>query len=109
MGLPTRTGEREDELPTAYPAARHEPRGWGVGGGGGNRAGGIPEELHTRIFELFCAPQVVGASAKLGVDISYRIITGHNGGDMWVVSEPRRLHCRVRLPLATSRGREGVP
>ena len=60
---------------------------------------GIPREDHARIFEPFFSTKDVGRGPGLGLDVSYRIVVGRHGGDIYVVSEPGETRFEVRLPV----------
>jgi signal transduction histidine kinase len=65
----------------------------------GDDGPGVPAELRSRIFEPFFTTKPVGAGTGLGLDISYRVVTGKHGGDIQVVSQPGDTRFEVRLPL----------
>ncbi|WP_426566835.1 ATP-binding protein [Angustibacter sp. McL0619] len=65
----------------------------------GDDGPGVPKELRSRIFEPFFTTKPVGAGTGLGLDISYRVVTGKHGGDIQVLSEPGDTRFEVRLPL----------
>ena len=60
---------------------------------------GIPDELQGRIFEPFFTTKGVGEGTGLGLDVSYRIVVGRHGGDIYVVSKPGETRFAVRLPV----------
>ncbi|NCC35413.1 MAG: HAMP domain-containing histidine kinase, partial [Chloroflexia bacterium] len=62
---------------------------------------GIPSDVLPRIFEPFFTTKGVGAGTGLGLDISYRIITQHNG-TIEVQSQPGATRFIVRLPVSAS-------
>jgi signal transduction histidine kinase len=59
----------------------------------------VPPELRSRIFEPFFTTKPVGSGTGLGLDISYRVVTGKHGGDIQVLSTPGDTRFEVRLPL----------
>ena len=65
----------------------------------GDDGPGVPKELRSRIFEPFFTTKPVGAGTGLGLDISYRVVTGKHGGDIQVHSHPGDTRFEVRLPL----------
>ena len=65
----------------------------------GDDGPGVPPELRSRIFEPFFTTKPVGAGTGLGLDISYRVVTGKHGGDIQVISQPGDTRFEVRLPL----------
>ncbi|GAA2901493.1 ATP-binding protein [Streptosporangium fragile] len=65
---------------------------------------GVPEELRERIFEPFFTTKAVGEGTGLGLDISFRIVSGRHGGDLRVESQPGDTRFQVRLPLAETPG-----
>ncbi|PZO41695.1 MAG: hypothetical protein DCF19_09040 [Pseudanabaena frigida] len=52
-----------------------------------DNAKGIPEELRTRLFDLFFTTKAVGKGTGLGLSISYQIITENHGGKLSFSSE----------------------
>ncbi|WP_129675108.1 ATP-binding protein [Candidatus Chloroploca sp. Khr17] len=62
---------------------------------------GIPPDVLPRIFEPFFTTKGVGTGTGLGLDISYRIITQHNG-TIEVQSQPGATRFIVRLPVSAS-------
>ena len=60
---------------------------------------GIPEEKQSRIFEPFFTTKEAGKGTGLGLDITYRIVTGRHGGTLLVESEPGSTRFKVRLPI----------
>lgn len=60
---------------------------------------GIPPEVLTRVFEPFFTTKPVGQGTGLGLDIVYRIIRAHHGGDVEVASQPGDTRFTVHLPL----------
>ncbi|WP_283136607.1 ATP-binding protein [Rhizohabitans arisaemae] len=60
---------------------------------------GVPAELTRRVFEPFFTTKPIGQGTGLGLDISYRIVVGRHGGDLYVESEPGDTRFIVRLPL----------
>ncbi|MDP9372315.1 MAG: ATP-binding protein [Chloroflexota bacterium] len=60
---------------------------------------GVPPEIQGRIFEPFFTTKGVGEGTGIGLDISYRIVTGH-GGNLRVESVPGDTRFQVRLPVA---------
>jgi signal transduction histidine kinase len=65
----------------------------------GDDGPGIPADLQKRIFEPFFTTKPVGQGTGLGLDICYRIIVGHHGGDLRVESTPGDTRFIVCLPL----------
>ncbi len=59
---------------------------------------GIPNEALPRLFEPFFTTKGVGEGTGLGLDISYRIISQHNGS-IEVESQPGSTQFIVRLPV----------
>ncbi|MBB2912325.1 signal transduction histidine kinase [Streptosporangium becharense] len=69
---------------------------------------GVPEELRERIFEPFFTTKAVGEGTGLGLDISFRIVSGRHGGDLRVESRPGDTRFQVRLPLAETPSTAGT-
>jgi signal transduction histidine kinase len=67
---------------------------------------GVPEEIQQRIFEPFFTTKPVGQGTGLGLDICYRIVVGHHGGDLRVESRPGDTRFIVCLPV-TERSEDG--
>jgi signal transduction histidine kinase len=65
----------------------------------GDDGPGIPTDLQKRIFEPFFTTKPVGQGTGLGLDICYRIVVGHHGGDIRVESTPGDTRFTVCLPL----------
>jgi signal transduction histidine kinase len=65
----------------------------------GDDGPGVPTALQERIFEPFFTTKPVGQGTGLGLDICYRIVVGHHGGDLRVESEPGNTRFIVCLPL----------
>jgi len=65
----------------------------------GDTGPGIPPDLRQRIFEPFFTTKPVGQGTGLGLDISYRIVVVHHGGDLTVESQPGDTRLIVKLPL----------
>jgi signal transduction histidine kinase len=65
----------------------------------GDNGPGVPTDLQKRIFEPFYTTKPVGQGTGLGLDICYRIIVGHHGGDLRVESTPGDTRFTVCLPL----------
>ncbi len=65
----------------------------------GDTGAGVPKQLQAKIFEPFFTTKPVGEGTGLGLDISYRVVTQHHGGDLRVVSVPGDTRFQVRLPL----------
>ncbi len=63
---------------------------------------GIPAAVQPHIFEPFFTTKEVGKGSGLGLDISYRIVTGTHRGDIRVQSTPGDTRFQVRLPLTPS-------
>jgi signal transduction histidine kinase len=61
--------------------------------------GGIPDELHARIFDPFYTTKPVGQGTGLGLDIARRAVRRHNG-EITVQSIPGRTEFTVSLPAA---------
>ena len=59
---------------------------------------GISEEHQSRIFEPFFTTKEAGSGTGLGLDISYRIITGRHGGTITVDSTPGATRFQIQLP-----------
>jgi len=59
---------------------------------------GIPEEVKPHLFEPFFTTKEVGIGTGLGLDISYRIVSQHNGS-IEAQSNPGRTRFIVRLPV----------
>jgi len=70
----------------------------------GDTGPGVPEDLRSRIFEPFFTTKPVGAGTGLGLDISYRVVTGKHGGDLRVVGGPGDTRFEVRLPFSDRPG-----
>jgi signal transduction histidine kinase len=66
----------------------------------GDTGPGVPEKLRRRIFEPFFTTKPVGQGTGLGLDISYRIVVAHHGGDLSVESQPGDTRFIVRLPIS---------
>ncbi|MBF9066715.1 ATP-binding protein [Streptacidiphilus fuscans] len=60
---------------------------------------GIPPEIRDRLFDPFFTTKPVGEGTGLGLDISWRIVVDHHGGDLRVDSVPGDTRFQVRLPL----------
>ena len=60
---------------------------------------GIPSDVLPRIFDPFFTTKAIGEGSGLGLDISRRVIRGHDG-QIAVDSHPGRTEFRVILPLA---------
>ena len=65
----------------------------------GDTGPGVPPEIRTRIFEPFFTTKPIGQGTGLGLDISYRVVTGKHGGDLRVESVPGDTRFQVRLPF----------
>lgn len=52
-----------------------------------DNAGGIPEELRNRLFDLFFTTKPVGKGTGLGLSIAYQIVTENHGGKLSFNSE----------------------
>jgi signal transduction histidine kinase len=59
---------------------------------------GIPQEIQDRIFDPFFTTKDVGEGSGLGLDIAYKIVVEHHGGDLSLESQPGRTCFTVRLP-----------
>jgi signal transduction histidine kinase len=59
---------------------------------------GIAPEIQARIFEPFFTTKPGGKGLGLGLDISYRIVTGTHHGDIRVHSAPGDTRFEVCLP-----------
>jgi signal transduction histidine kinase len=59
---------------------------------------GIPAEVLPRVFEPFYTTKEVGVGTGLGLDISLRIISQHNG-TIEVQSQPGHTRFIIRLPI----------
>ncbi len=66
---------------------------------------GIPDHVLPRIFEPFFTTKDVGVGTGLGLDITYRIITQHNG-TLEVQSQPGLTRFIVRLPVGATGERQ---
>ena len=66
---------------------------------------GISPELLPRLFEPFFTTKEVGGGTGLGLDISYRIVKGHNG-TIEVQSQPGHTRFIVRLPMGKSKPKD---
>jgi signal transduction histidine kinase len=60
---------------------------------------GISPEDQRRIFEPFFTTKEPGKGTGLGLDISYRIVTGHHHGNIRVSSHPGETRFEIRLPI----------
>jgi signal transduction histidine kinase len=69
---------------------------------------GIPSDLQQRIFEPFFTTKPVGQGTGLGLDICYRIVVGHHGGDLRVESQPGDTRFIVCLPVTERSNEETV-
>ncbi|MBO3085640.1 ATP-binding protein [Cellulomonas fengjieae] len=65
---------------------------------------GIPDGVVGRIFEPFFTTKPVGSGTGLGLDISWRIVTGLHHGDLSVTSVPGDTRFLVRLPYSPTEG-----
>jgi signal transduction histidine kinase len=61
--------------------------------------GGIPDDLHARIFDPFYTTKPVGQGTGLGLDIARRAVRRHSG-EITVRSVPGRTEFTVSLPVA---------
>ena len=60
---------------------------------------GIPEHVKNQIFDPFFTTKEPGKGTGLGLEISRRIVRGHNG-DIEIESKPGHTEFRVSLPVA---------
>jgi signal transduction histidine kinase len=60
---------------------------------------GIPEDIKARIYDPFFTTKEPGKGTGLGLEISRRIVRGHNG-DIEIESKPGHTEFRVSLPVA---------
>lgn len=63
---------------------------------------GIPKELQDRVFDPFFTTKGVGEGTGLGLDIAYKIVVEHHGGDLSLESQPGRTVFTVRLPAGSN-------
>ncbi len=59
---------------------------------------GIPEELQTKLFTPFFTTKAIGKGTGLGLNISYNIITKHQG-DIKVTSRPGQTRFEITIPI----------
>jgi len=59
---------------------------------------GIPPDIQTRIFEPFFTTKPIGQGTGLGLDISRRVVSSHEGSIV-LESRPGRTEFRISLPL----------
>jgi signal transduction histidine kinase len=59
---------------------------------------GIPPDVEGRIFDPFFTTKPIGQGTGLGLDISRRVVRGHDG-QIAVESRPGRTEFRVILPM----------
>ena len=79
-------------------AIRTVPEGDGVRIDIEDDGGGIPAHILPRVFEPFFTTKRQGEGTGLGLDIAYKIVVEHHGGDIFVTSEPGKTLFQVRLP-----------
>jgi signal transduction histidine kinase len=60
---------------------------------------GIPPEIRSRIFDTFFTTKPPGKGTGLGLDISYKIVTDKQRGDIKFFSRPGSTSFRVLLPV----------
>jgi signal transduction histidine kinase len=68
---------------------------------------GIPEHVQSRIFEPFYTTKDVGEGTGLGLDVSRRIIDGHDGSIIFI-TRPGDTRFVVSLPRRPRRQRAGA-
>jgi signal transduction histidine kinase len=61
---------------------------------------GIPRDIQPRIFEHFFTTKGVGQGTGLGLDVTYRIVSKHNG-NISFISQPGDTRFQVRLPIGS--------
>jgi CRP-like cAMP-binding protein len=62
-------------------------------------AGGIPQDIQSRIFEQFFTTKEIGKGTGLGLSISYRVVVEMHKGDISFTSKPGDTRFEVRLPI----------
>jgi len=60
---------------------------------------GIPEEIHSKIFDTFFTTKGPGKGTGLGLNISYNIVVQKHRGDIKVSSIPGKTCFEVMLPI----------
>jgi signal transduction histidine kinase len=60
---------------------------------------GIPPENRNKVFEPFFTTKPAGIGTGLGLDIAYRVVTGHYNGEISFSSEPGKTEFVVKLPV----------
>jgi signal transduction histidine kinase len=65
----------------------------------GDTGPSIPGAVLPHIFEPFYTTKPVGKGTGLGLDICWRIVVQHHGGDLGVTSTPGDTRFRVLLPI----------
>jgi PAS domain S-box-containing protein len=73
-----------------------------------DRAGGVPEDIISKLFEPFFTTKPIGEGTGLGLSISYGIIADM-GGTLTVRNEAGGALFEIRLPVAAAQGRDMVP
>ncbi len=68
---------------------------------------GIPADIQGHIFEPFFTTKAAGKGTGMGLEISYRIVTGRHQGELTVESRPGDTRFRVRLPVGGPGGEGG--
>jgi signal transduction histidine kinase len=59
---------------------------------------GIPPDIQTRIFEPFFTTKPIGQGTGLGLDITRRVVSSHEGSIV-LESRPGRTEFRISLPV----------
>ncbi len=49
---------------------------------------GIPQEIHSKLFDHFFTTKPVGKGTGLGLSMSYQIVTKKHGGKLWFDAKP---------------------
>jgi signal transduction histidine kinase len=69
---------------------------------------GIPEEIRSKIFQLYFTTKGKGRGTGIGLAMTFQIVQLH-GGEIWFESETGRgTTFHIRLPVAGSRVSQGV-